>query len=233
MVSVGTLLVRMLLVRMLRVRMLRVRMVPVRGLVAAVLTGAALSGVGCTQQTPTGDLVQPPTTVTEPSTGTAAQPLTTPSTEGIDSAGVQVHARYDVPPDNATRALIAFLRARTESVIVGQQSPQLSRLTTRQEHRRQVTSIRFAVRQGYTVPSEPFVAVVSRHRRSFGQVLGVCLWLPSVEFVDAESGQPPSGPVPRQWAPALVTLRQQTVTWKVDKLSAPADPGSITCGGKA
>lgn len=209
-------------------------------LVGTVLAGAALAGTGCTQQAPGPEAQQPVVTVSEPSGSSPDLTATEPSESSPDLTAteptsdrpiVDVHTRYDVPPDEATRALVAFVRARTESVIAGHDTPELARLTTEPEHRRQLANIRFALRQGYTVPTDPWVAVVTRQRRSFGQVLGVCLWLPSVEFVDPETGQPPSGPVPQRWAPALATLRQQTVTWKVDKLSAPADPGSITCGG--
>ncbi len=200
---------------------------------AAVLAGAAVEA-GCTQQAPSGNGVHPPATVSEPSGGTTVPTPASPSPDAPDAPDVlevEVEVRYSVPPDEASRTLVAFIRAHAESVISGEEAPGLAQLTTQTEYRRQLISLRFADRRGYVVPTRPRIAIVSRQSREFGQVLGVCLWLPSTEFVDAHTGQSPSGPVPREWAPALATLREQTVTWKVDKLSSPAGSSRISCGG--
>lgn len=170
-------------------------------------------------------------TVSEPSGGTTVQTPASPSPDAPDVPDVEVEVQYSVPPDEASRTLVAFIRAHAESVISGEEAPGLVRLTTQTEYRRQLTSLRFADRRGYVVPTRPRIAVVSRQRHTFGQVLGICLWLPSTEFVDAASGQPPSGPVPQRWAPAYAKLTGQTVTWKVDKLSPPAGSSRISCGG--
>lgn len=201
--------------------------------VAVALVGAVLAGAGCTQQAPTGEGRQPRADVLTPSPATDSTPLAVTTSPPANRQAVEVHVRYDVPPDDASRTLVAFVRAHAKSVIAGRATPELARLTTQPEHRRQVAAVRFAVRRGYTVPTDPRVAVVSRQRTDFGQVLGVCVWLPSTEFMDTITGQRPHGPVPREWVPAVATLRKQTVTWKVDKLSAPANPGSMTCGGTA
>lgn len=197
---------------------------------AAVLAGAAVEA-GCTQQAPSGNGVHPPATVSEPSGGTTVQTPASPSPDAPDVPEVEVEVRYSVPPDEASRTLVAFIRAHAESVISGEEAPGLAQLTTQTEYRRQLISLRFADRRGYVVPTGPRIAIVSRQPQEFGQVLGVCLWLPSTEFVDAHTGQSPSGPVPREWAPAFATLREQTVTWKVDKLSPPAGSSRISCGG--
>ena len=92
--------------------------------------------------------------------------------------------------------------------------------------------VAFAAQHGYVVPDVPRVAVVSATTPTAGTAsLGVCLWLPSTEYVDADTGQPPSGPVPERWVPAVATLSEGSVTWMVDMLTSPDNISTVNCRG--
>ena len=128
-------------------------------------------------------------------------------------------------------ALVSFVKAHAESVNSGDVTPLLVTVTTPAELARQRQVVDFAVAQGYVVPSEPVVRVVSVLQRSAKtEVLGTCFWLPSTEYREADTGRSPSGPVPRAWAPAVATLRLANLTWSVDTLSKPDNETTIRCG---
>jgi hypothetical protein len=81
------------------------------------------------------------------------------------------------------------------------------------------------------VPTRPEVAVVESLSPSPGQaLLGVCLWLPSTEFVDELTGVSPAGPVPEEWLPAVAQLSRRQVTWVVDTLKPPTTEFMPDCG---
>ena len=148
-----------------------------------------------------------------------------------DEDRVRVLAQVRVRSGPVTRTLTRFVAAHATSVIAGRPTATLRRVSTAAELRRQVAVVDYAVAHGLTVPARPRIAVVSSRRPSPDRaVLGVCLWLPSTEYVDELSGQPPNGPVPRQWLPAEAFVTRQTVTWRVDKLSATSG-ARVDCGG--
>lgn len=145
---------------------------------------------------------------------------------------MRVHVQYQVRPDDATKALVAFIEARTVSVIRQHSTAILGKVATPAELVRQRRAINFAARRNYTVPTEPIIEILSVTGVGARRQVGACLWLPSTEYVDATTGQPPSGQVPRSWAGAIATVRRQTVAWKVDSLSAPRDNEALRCGGR-
>jgi hypothetical protein len=145
---------------------------------------------------------------------------------------VEVRARLEVEPSTATRALVRFVREHAVSVNRGHVTPGLRAVAAPAELRRQRQVVRDARAQGYAVPTRPQLAIVSVAGRSARAVhLEVCLWLPSVEYVDAASGRPAAGQVPRQWAPVRATVGMYQMTRMVDKL-VPARPDDDDfCGG--
>lgn len=145
---------------------------------------------------------------------------------------MRVHVEYQVAPGPDAKALVTFIAAHATSVIRQHVTRQLEAVTTSAELSRQRAAIRFATRQHYTVPPEPIVRIVSVARDGArNRQVGMCLWLPSTEYVDAATGRLPSGDVPQAWVQAIAILQRQTVTWKVDRVSSPTNPNRLSCGG--
>ncbi len=188
--------------------------------------------VGCTSDSDkpaTSPIHNPGLSQSESTTPVA--PTADPIDPG-DAERVKVHMRLLVPSGPETKALSAFIAAHARSIRVGQPTGSLKRVASAAEYQRQLGVIRYARENGLTVPSDPNVAVVDRRELDSGGVaLGVCLWLPSTEYVDQITGNPPSGPVPERWMPAVATVTQQTKTWFVDKLAAPEQRNAPICGG--
>lgn len=173
--------------------------------------------------------IQPLVTRAATSVGTAESP---PPSTPTDSTGVQPQVQYEVPPGPETKALVKFLTAHTMSVVRKRVTRQLKEVAMPAELARQRQVIRFAALHDYTVPLHPVALIVSISRDDARQRhIGVCLWLPSTEYVDARTGRPASGQVPQSWAPAIASLHRLTVTWKVGSLSPARDYHQISCGG--
>lgn len=189
---------------------------------------AGLGGCSAGSTTPPAD-----TTVDPPPVVVSSPP---PPGETVDAATVTVHTRVDVPASQAVRALVAFVKAHAESLNSGKVTRSLSSVTTATELARQQRVVDFAVSMGYVVPTAPVVRVVSVVRQTAAlEMLAVCFWLPSTEYVDERTGRPPNGPVPRAWAPAVATVRLSNVrlanvTWAVDNLEQPGNETTIRCG---
>jgi len=192
-------------------------------LVALPALAAALLLTGCSQGT-----AAPPSkpTVDNPTLSISPPPTTTPG-----AAVVSVQASIGVPSSQAVTALVSFVKAHAESVNSGRVTRLLVAVATPAELARQRQVVDFAVAKGYVVPSTPMVRVVSVIDKSAtAKSFGTCFWLPSTEYQDAKTGQPPSGPVPKVWAPAVATVRLAKVTWSVDTLSEPDNETTIRCG---
>lgn len=144
---------------------------------------------------------------------------------------VRVEASIGVPGSRAVAALVPFVQAHAESVNAGRVTADLVSATTPAELARQRQVVAFASAQGFLVPSTPVLRVVSVLDRSASVArFGICLWLPSTEYVDARTGRPPNGPVPQTWAPAVATVRLANLTWSVDNLREPDNETTIGCG---
>lgn len=188
-----------------------------------------LAGAGCTQHH-SDDGIQPLVT------GSAtSQPVlsASPSHSPGQPGGVRAHVQYQVTSGADTRVLVAFIEAHARSMIRQRVTGQLAKLATPRELARQRQAIRFARRHNYTVPTHPVVRIPSITRtRPRQRQVGVCLWLPSTEYLDRQTGRSPAGQVPQSWAAAIAILRRQTVSWKVDRVSSPTDHEKLSCGGR-
>jgi hypothetical protein len=187
--------------------------------VALTLTSICIAGCSGSEPARPDSGVDNPTIAVSPSAG--------PET----SASVRVRASIAVPRSPAVEALVSFVQAHAESVNAGRVTPALVSVSTPAELTRQRRVVAFAIAQGYAVPGSPVVHVVSVLAKSPAVTrLGVCFWLPSTEYVDARTGDAVNGPVPRQWAPAVATLRLAGVTWSVDTVREPDNETTIGCG---
>jgi len=128
-------------------------------------------------------------------------------------------------------SLVAFVREHAASINSGRVTPGLEAVTTPRELARQRAVVDYAVAKGYVVPSTPVIRVRSvLDESASSKALAACLWLPSTEYLDRETGEPPNGPVPSVWAPAVATVRLVDLTWSVDNLRRPEDQTKINCG---
>lgn len=192
-----------------------------RGVVAAMVVTVLLFS-GCTK--PDGAPVQ-----IVPGT----EPTRAPATSSASARdAVRVEVSLKVGASRETKALTAYLRARTESFLRGSITPRLRAHATRSEFRRQRGLVRSAVEGGFTVPARPRAAVIGRQRPApKTTVLDVCFYLPSTEYLDQTTGKSPYGEVPRRWQPATVRMVKSPVTWKVAKVVPPPKQGGPTCRG--
>ncbi len=200
--------------------------------VTAVLLGFLL---GCTpDRTPDATPVHVPGASTSSAApqATKRESQATPTTPIVTTGPVIVSTRLKVPRDPTTEAFAAFVEAHARSVIAGVAIPALREVTSPAEYARQVRVITDARDRGLTVPTRPRIVVVEARRPDPRQAeLGVCLYLPSTEFVDQITGVSPAGPVPATWVPAVATLSRETVTWVVDKLGQPDRHFAPECRG--
>jgi len=179
---------------------------------------------GCTSQQ-----AAPSDRDSEPGTELSTTPAD-PSPQLPRAIRVDVVSRVGASPE--ATAFAAYVRARTASFLAGSATPSLRLHTTGRELRRQQGLVTSAVESGFTVPAQPRVALVGRQRvASDATVLGVCLYLPSTEYVDAITGDSPYGDVPQRWQAAVVRLVSSPVTWKVDKVVPPPKAGGPNCRG--
>lgn len=203
-----------------------------RWTVPAAAAAVGLSGLGAVlagcSQSPAHEPVGRP--VDNPTISVSSPPTSEPP--GTATTPVTVRADLLIGRTPAVAAVVAFVKAHAESIDAGRVTPSLVAATTPAQLARQRQVVAFAVASGFAVPTEPVLRVVRvlDHPAS-GESLAVCLWLPSTEYVDAETGQPPNGPVPAQWAPAVATVRLEKVTWSVDTLKEPDHQTTIRCGG--
>jgi hypothetical protein len=131
----------------------------------------------------------------------------------------------------ASRAFVEFIAARVDSMRAGEVTTLLRHRSTPAQLRTQSEAVGYAANHGLTVPSRPRVAVVSTKTTGGAVTLGVCLWLPSTEFVDSVTGTPPGDDIPRAWLPATATLVRSGVTWVVDTVVSPGAPLVDLCRG--
>jgi hypothetical protein len=200
-------------------------------LVAAALLALILTGCSSAQDAPAAGTASDPVSVVPTFASTGA-------TDVPDSgaASVSVAARLDVPASPATRALVSYTRAHAQAVIAGSVTSELRTLTSPSLLAYQRRTVASARSKGFVVPTRPRMKIVSADRRGPGQeALGVCYWLPSVEYVDAVSGAPASE-VPKAWIGAIARVARtpavgQPVTWIVAKVGPPTKRDEVDCGG--
>jgi hypothetical protein len=145
---------------------------------------------------------------------------------------VRLDLRLEVPESDATKAFAAYVMEHARSVIAGAPTTRLREITSSAEYDRQVQVVGEAKDRGLTVPTRPQVTVLeSRPAGSGATLLGVCLYLPSTEFVDRVTGVSPAGEVPDTWVPAVATVANETLTPVVDKLGQPGTTFAPACGG--
>lgn len=199
-----------------------------RAVATATLLGAVVVAVvpaGCSSQ-------DSDPSRTGPSGHPASNPtLVLPSAPTTTAVSVQVDLQ--VPSSPAIDAVLDFVHGHAESVRAGRPTARLIDVTSRDELARQRTVIGYAADRGWTVPPRPILRVVSAQRVAADrEQVGVCLWLPSTEYVDATTGKPPTGTVPEAWAPAIADVRRVAVTWVIDSMVRPGTKVTMTCGSR-
>ncbi len=171
-----------------------------------------------------------------PATTTSSDPAphaqSGPSSAIVTTGPVRVSVRMRARSGPAGDALRTFILERTRSIIAGDATPRLRKVSSAAEYARQRLVIGDAAQRGLTVPTRPLAVVVRAQRRRDDRILlGVCLWLPSTEFVDEVTGVSPAGPVPPEWLAAVAHASKQPMTWVVDRLTSPRTAFVPDCGG--
>jgi hypothetical protein len=199
-------------------------------LVTVLAASVLLALAGCSDPAP-----QPTAASSTPVLPTFPSLDPTAGSAGPSTPPVHVDVRLSVPASPATEALVAYTRAHAESVIAGRSSAELRAVTSRHLLAYQQQVIAAARAKGFAVPTRPRMAVVSGSDAGPGRKrLGVCYWLPSVQYIDASSGAP-TDEVPSTWvgAVALVTRVRSAgrpMTWIVAKVEAPTKRDEVDCG---
>lgn len=120
--------------------------------------------------------------------------------------------------------LVEYLRARQASMRERRIVPDMVETATFQWIQRQRAVIADANRRGWTVPARARVRIVGVRPNGADAVVRVCMWGPSVDFVDTETGESVQ-PEVRQWYPFDVRMVQVGDRWYV---SAAAE-GQFGC----
>jgi len=199
-----------------------VRFVALAACAAVLTTGCSDSG-GSTPE------------LEDPLAGSTTTPSSRPPSSGTEPRAaaddVQVDVQLTTRQSPASRAFVEFIAARVDSMRGGEVTTLLRRRSTPAQLQAQSEAVSYAANRGLTVPSRPRVAVVSTKATGGTVTLGVCLWLPSTEFVDSVTGAAPGDEVPRAWLPATATLVRSGVTWVVDTVVSPGAPLVDLCRG--
>ena len=206
-----------------------------------VVAGALLAAVGLGVAGCWSDAAGSPDPVHIPGATSSSDPTEPASTSDgsgapsdavVTTGPVRVDVQLRVPKSAATEAFASYVEEHARSVIGGSPTPGLRDVTSPAEYDRQVQVVNDARDRGLVVPTRPQVAVVAARSTDDGETeLGVCLYLPSTEFVDKITGVSPAGQVPDTWAPAVATVAKETLTPVVDKLGQPGTTFAPDCGG--
>ena len=120
--------------------------------------------------------------------------------------------------------LVEYLEARQSSMRERRIVPDMVETATFQWIQQQRLVIADAEDRGWTVPAEARMRVVGVEAGNADAVVRVCMWGPSVDFVDAKSGEPVRSQQ-RQWYPFDVKMVLAGDRWYV---SAAAE-GAFAC----
>lgn len=120
--------------------------------------------------------------------------------------------------------LVEYLEARQASMRERRIVPAMVETATFQWVQQQRSVIAKAQKRGWTVPAKARMRVVGLDSGSNDAIVRVCMWGPSVDFVDAETGEPVQ-PRKRQWYPFDVKMVMAGERWYV----AAAAEGEFGC----
>lgn len=120
--------------------------------------------------------------------------------------------------------LVAYLQARQASMRERRIVPDMVATATFQWIQQQRLVISDAEDRGWTVPAEARMRIVGVEPGNSDAVVRVCMWGPSVDFVDAKTGEPVRSHS-RQWYPFDVKMVLAGSHWYV---SAAAE-GAFAC----
>jgi len=120
--------------------------------------------------------------------------------------------------------LVEYLEARQASMRERRIVPDMVATATFQWIQQQRLVISDAEDRGWTVPAEARMRIVGVEPGNSDAVVRVCMWGPSVDFVDTETGEPVRSHL-RQWYPFDVKMVLADSHWYV---SAAAE-GAFAC----
>jgi hypothetical protein len=126
--------------------------------------------------------------------------------------------------DAMVPTLVDYLDARQTSMRERRITPEMVGTATFQWIQQQRAVIADAKKRGWTVPAEARVRVVGVDEDGPDAMVHVCMWAPSVDFVDAKTGKPVE-PGVRQWYPFDVKMVLVDDRWYV----AAAAEGEFGC----
>jgi hypothetical protein len=117
--------------------------------------------------------------------------------------------------------LVDYLEARQTSMRERRIVPDMVETATFQWIQQQRLVIADAEDRGWTVPAEARMRVVGVEPGNSDAVVRVCMWGPSVDFVQVESGEPVESQM-RQWYPFDVKMVQARARWYVSAAAEAA-----------
>jgi|GEM_PF-3211441 hypothetical protein len=120
--------------------------------------------------------------------------------------------------------LVDYLEARQASMRERRIVPDLVETATFQWIQRQRAVIADAKQRDWTVPARAKMRIVGIESGGSDAIVQVCMWGPSVDFVDVETGAPVNAPK-RQWYPFDVKMVLAGDRWYV----AAAAEGAFGC----
>ena len=153
------------------------------------------------------------------SEGSAPGPPTTTAHGDPPSTGTVVNVQAGRFTDEAMMpTLLDYLQARQESMRQHAATADLVATSTYQWLQQQRVAIATAQQRGWTVPQTATVTVQRVESGSVNAVVGVCLWAPSVDFVDERTGHPVRR-TPVQWYPFDVKMVRTSDRWLVAEVA--------------
>lgn len=142
-----------------------------------------------------------------------------------DPEGTVVHVDTgEWSNDVMVPTLVEYLEARQASMRERRIVPDLVETATFQWVQQQRAVIADAKQRGWTVPAEAEMQVVGVESAGLDAVVQVCMWGPSVDFIDAKTGQSVR-PEKRQWYPFDVKMVMAGERWYV----SAAAQGDFAC----
>ena len=182
------------------------------GLATALLSGALVSG-GCSDEPPAVNADDPEPTATLKRPAEQAAP---PTIVDIDAGRWAGEAPMPT--------LVDYLQARQASMRAHAATADLVTTSTFQWLQQQRQVIAVAEERGWTVPPAATMTVERAVVGGVDAVIRLCLWGPSVDFVDQSTGEPVRRATP-QWHPFDVKMVLAGDRWLV----AGAAQGAFRC----
>jgi hypothetical protein len=149
------------------------------------------------------------------------------SSSGPDSGADETVVRVDTGQwgnDAMMPTLVEYLDARQTSMRERRITPAMVETATFQWIQQQRAVIADAEQRGWTVPAQARMRIAGVESDGADAVVRVCMWAPSVDFVDAKTGKPVE-PEVRQWYPFDVKMVLADDRWYV----AAAAEGDFGC----